>query len=239
MKLIRILGITLSIIVGVYYIFFSAKDCVQKIYPSACQYAFDSLFSKEFKKNVQVYIDDAYTKNPDPEKLVTIISKEFPALQQITFDVYEQDYTKFIIQGHKPLFTINQEFVVLAQGKIFPISWYHKKFLKELCNVTYEQAIKKEKVDKRFVKFFIACPQEVLDLYDITWKSHEDIQLRSKKDSFVVIRTNSYQIPEMQDLEICCAMKEKMGTQRGNKKGKKQTMFCDIRFSRQLVVSSE
>ena len=238
MKLIRIIAIFFCIL-GAYYIFSRSENSVQKIYPSACQYAFDSLFSKEFKKSIEIYIDEAYAKNPNPEILVKMIAQQFPVLQQITFDVYEQDYTKFIIQGHKPLFIINNEFVVLANGKVFPIWWYHKKFLHELCNVSYEQTIKNNKVDKRFVKFFVGCTQEILDTYLITWKSHEDIQLRSKKDADVVIRTNSSQIIEIQDLEICKHMKEKMGTIRGNKKGKKQTTICDMRFSRQLVVSSE
>lgn len=238
MKLIKIIFIGICILLA-YYVFSRNKESVQKIYPSACKYAFDSLFSKEFKKSIQLYIDDAYTKNPDPEKLVQIIAQHFPALQQITFDVCEQDHTKFIMQGHKPLFIINNEFVVLANGTVFPISWYHKKFLSGLCNVVYEQVIKKDKVDKRFVKFFVGCPQEILDTCSIIWKSHEDITVRSKNDNYLVIRTNSVEIPEMQDLEICKNMKEKMGTIRGNKKGKIRATICDIRFSRQLVVSSE
>lgn len=212
---------------------------MQKIYPTSCKYAFDSLFSKEFKKSIQAYIDEAYAKNPDPEKLVQSISQQFPALEQITFDVYQEDYTKFIIQGRKPLLKINHEFVVLANGKIFPTQWYHKKFLHELCNVCYEQEIKHDKIDKRFVKFFVRCPQELIQDYTIIWKSHEDICMRSKKDENLILRTNSYQIPELQDLEICSTMKEKMGTIRGNKKGKRRSMLCDIRFSQQVVVSSE
>ena len=69
MKLIRIIVVGICILVG-YYIFSRSKNCVEKIYPSSCRYAFDSLFSKEFKKSIQNYIDEAYTKNPDPEKLV-------------------------------------------------------------------------------------------------------------------------------------------------------------------------
>ncbi len=238
MKLIRIVFIGICILLA-YYVFSRSKESVQKIYPTACKYGFDSLFSKEFKKSIESYIDDAYAQNPDPEKLVKTIAKQFPALQQITFDVCQQEHTKFIIHGYKPLLVINNEFVVLASGKVFPVAWYHKKLLHELCNVSYEQVVKKDKVDKRFVKFVVGCPQEILDECSVIWKSHEDIQLRSKKDTNLVIRTNSSGIPEMQDLEICNNMKEKVGTQRGNKKGKKQTMVCDMRFSRQLVVSSE
>lgn len=238
MKLITIIAIFFCIL-GAYYIFSRSENSVQKIYPTTCKYAFDDLFSKEFKKTVQVFIDGAYAQDPNPEKLVKTIAQQFPPLQQITFTVYEQDHTKFIIQGYKPLLLINDEFVVLANGKIFPKSWYHKKFLRELSNVFYQSEIKHNKVDKRFVKFFIACPQEILQNCKIIWKSHEDIAIRSKQDDYVIIRTNASQVPEIQDLDICKNMKEKMGIQRGNKKGKIKATICDIRFSRQVVVSSE
>jgi len=238
MKLIRIIVIGLCIAVG-YYIFSKSRDCVEKIYPSSCTYVFDALFSKEFKKSIEAYIDQAYAKNPDPENLVKAVAGQFPALQEITFDVCEQEYTKFILHGHKPLLKINNEYVVLASGKLFPASWYNKKFLHELYNVCYQQEIKQNKVDKRFVKFFVGCPQVVLHEWDIVWKSHEEICMQCKKDMNVIVRTHASQIPEMQDLEMCKNMKEKMGIVRGNKKGKKQITICDMRFSQQLVVSSE
>lgn len=237
---IKLKGIVVigACVLGGYYIYCGGRSSTQKIYPAHCKYTFDSMFSAEFKKTVKAFIDQAYVQEQKPDALVNAVVKQFPALQQVSFDVHEQEYIKFTLLGYKPLLVINNEYVVVIDGTAFPIAWYHQKSVHELASLKYEPAIKHNKVDKRLVKFFIACPQEIIQDFHIMWKSHEEIELRSKHDEFLVVRTNAFEIPEIQDMTICKNMKEKMGVQRGNKKGRIRTMVCDIRFSRQIVVSS-
>jgi len=174
-----------------------------------------------------------------PSQLMARLHEECRFIKEVTVHVAPGGTGMVKLLAHKPLCTINEKHMLLANGTIVPRELIHEK-LAMLPNVTANDwHTDGQGVPDLLPTCLSALGPELLRAYAVTWKSeHELLLVDNSCPTFAVITSaDSALIPQpMVQYNRVKKLLESRGLLNTPRKAR---WFADVRFKNQVIVFSD
>ncbi|HSW76148.1 MAG TPA: hypothetical protein VLG50_03845 [Candidatus Saccharimonadales bacterium] len=200
---------------------------IQQILPEKCVFLIDEGLSKSFQDTISSTITAEYGASKDPATVIARINDQYPEISSMKVHLCKTDKICFLLDGQKPLFLLNKEFVVCDNDATVPKNHFNQEIVDSLPTVTSQG----EQNVSSMVRFFEKLPSDISKNFETTWLNDCEIVLqeKNKKDELFLVAV-SY-IPHEKDIELCRLIQDpKMS------KSKKRSITYDLRFNNQIIV---
>ena len=217
------------------------------VYPDACAFTIDPLFSDKMQQKIRNFIAVTYQQDKNIDGMLSQIQAEFSCIKSVVIDMQNPEKLHFVIQAYQPLFLMNEKDVVCQSYQIFGQEIFQSHELAKLERVTFSGLISAKNMEY-LVQFFTSLQdKKMLQDCTIRWAGKNTIWLDVKKladklqDLSLLV---SYQtVPGRCDLEQCQKiqgqlLEESCKNPRDKSCKKNKAWICDLRFDQQIIVFS-
>jgi|GEM_PF-4708796 len=160
---------------------------------------------------------------------------EIPAVQTIHAHINRYKTMHVTIHGHKPWLMINTQHVLTRDGFILPAYFFNTELLKTLTIINADlTTLEIEAFNADLFTFLKTMPQEILYDAHITWCNKTYITLELPElPNITIIAHYATEFTE-KTMQLLTTIAQEKASQ---KKTKKMSVFADIRFKNQIILS--
>lgn len=187
----------------------------------------DEGLSESFQDNVTSSICSQYATTKDPQGVISKISEQFPEVSTMKVHLCQTDKICFSLELQKPLFLLNDKFVVCDSDGMIPKDHFNFDVVTNLprlnCSCDPNASAMRQ--------FFEKLQESIQKDFEINWISGTEIILKEKNKPSVTFVCSEQHVPNQKDIEHCKSIYESLPV-----KNKKKNMSYDLRFKNQIIV---
>jgi len=225
-KIVRYFVIILIVLVG-FLVIKKTKTNMRQILPERCVFLVDDGLSKSFQDNVTSLISMQYAESKNPQEVIAKISQQFPEVSSMKVHLCQTDKICFSLELQKPLFLLNDLFVVCDSDVMIPKEHFSLEVVRELPLMTCQG----EPLISSMVLFFEKLPQKIQQNFLVRWASPTEIILQEKGNKSIAFLVAAESALNEKDIEQSKLIYESLPV-----KNKKKFVTFDVRFKNQIVV---
>lgn len=164
--------------------------------------------------------------------LCTALQNEFPIVQTIQARYGTADSIYLTLKAHEPLVSVNNNFLLLANGALVERDYFVANAIADLANITVLHDGLPS--DLQLVKEYITkVPYELLQQYRLCWVDATQVRWYDKHDANFYVITDGATVPDDRLLAHCALVKQELKTKPN---AQKKVWAADVRFRNQIVI---
>lgn len=192
----------------------------------------DPLISDRKQQEMVTVLESKYYQKP--ETWCSDVQKQFPHIKKISMTYTVPGVPTISIQAFAPRLRVNNEYVLLENGKLVAKDSFQESYLNQLTEISVAMPL----VDQSsLLNFSEELTPLLYERFAITWHNATQIKLQDKQNQHFMMMCECTNLPTASVIQRCETIyqniKEQQLTYKKNPQG---TCVTDIRFEKQIIA---